>query len=87
MTSIHATQMTLLHILFYAPTFPIHLRFFAHIYENENFLETIKNDGLWGYKTVLALFVMKFDIDLCVFNQGHDVKNRKIKIITIHTSD
>ena len=30
---------------------------------------------------------MKFDINVCVFNQGHDVKNHKMKIGTIHTSD
>ena len=33
------------------------------------------------------MFVLKFNIDVCVFNQGHDVKNQKMKISTIHTSD
>ena len=30
---------------------------------------------------------MKFGVDVCIFNQGNNIKNRKMKISTIHTSD
>ena len=30
---------------------------------------------------------MKLEADVCMFNQGNDIKNGKIKISTIHTSD
>ena len=30
---------------------------------------------------------MKFEVDVCVFNQENDIKNNKMKFRTIHTSD
>ena len=52
-----------------------------------NLFQRISNSGPWGDESLLALFVIKFDIGVCVFSQGNDIKNGKMKISKIHTSD
>ena len=39
-----------------------------------NFFQRISTSGKWGNESVLDLFVMKFEVDVCVFIQGNDIK-------------
>ena len=48
--------------------------------------QTISTSGQWGNESVLALFVMKFDINVCVFNQVNNIIDRKMNISMILTS-